>query len=80
MCVPFYSKLNGGQVQVCIVFLRKIKQTTFIELLGIEKNNYFNVYVCICALYICVCERSLCNMCVRVLGGQKRVWVPWSLS
>lgn len=38
VCVPFCSKLNGGQAQVCILFLRKIKQAAFIDLLGVEMN------------------------------------------
>lgn len=39
LCVSFCSKLNGSQVQVCIVFLRKIKQAAFIDLLGIEMST-----------------------------------------
>lgn len=35
---PFCSKLSGGQVQVCFVFLRKIKEAVFIDLLGIEMD------------------------------------------
>lgn len=58
VCASFCSKLNGGQVRVCIVFLRKIKQAAFIDLLGIEMSTaspyptlpsffFFKVWSCV---------------------------------